>query len=441
MRERWTATQVSALTPDASSLSAARSLASVSRWHALGADDGPPGTVWGLCKGSGSKPYQTCVDLDDPAFRCSCPSRKIPCKHVLGLLLIWADGEVGETPVPDWVAEWHAGRASRAAKAEARRTAAAEPATDAQIRAAARRAAQRDDRVSRGVAELAQWLDDQVRGGIAGLDRAGYAHWDGVASRLIDAQAPGLARQVRYLAGVASSGAGWDQRLLAEFGLLRLLTRAYERIDNLPDDLAATVRNHVGFTVPVEQVLASEPVRDVWQVLAQRDIADDRLTTRRTWLIGRESGRPALVLAFAAANQPLPVDLVLGTEVDADLCFYPGAAQLRAVVKVRHTAPMRFRSPTGSGTVEAMLRAYADALSSDPWAANWPGVVRGVVTPGDTWRLVDETGKGVDVQIGADEPWHVVAAAGGRPAEIAGEWSPEGFRPLALYVDGEVIPA
>ena len=186
------------------------------------------------------------------------PEPEDPLQACLGLLLIWADGKVDEAPVPDWVAEWHAGRASRAAKAEARRAAAAEPATDAQIKAAARRAAQRDDRVSRGVAELAQWLDDQVRGGIAGLDRAGYAHWDSVASRLIDAQAPGLARQVRYLAGVASSGAGWDQRLLAEFGLLRLLTRAYERIDDLPADLAATVRNHVGFTVAVEQVLASD---------------------------------------------------------------------------------------------------------------------------------------------------------------------------------------
>ena len=68
------------------------------------------------------------------------------------------------------------------------------------------------------------------------------------------------------------------------------------------------------------------------------------------------------------------------------------------------------------------------------WSEAWS-------SPGDTWRLIDETGKGVDVQVGGDEPWHVVAAAGGRPAEIAGEWSPRDLRPLALYVDGEVIPA
>jgi SWIM zinc finger len=440
MRERWSATQVAALAPDASSLGAARSLTSLGKWSEHGASDGPPSTIWGLCRGSGSKPYQTCIDLDEPAFRCSCPSRKFPCKHALGLMFLWADGKITEAPVPAWVEEWHAGRAGRVAKAEARRAAAREPATETQIKAAARRAAQRDDRVSRGVAELAQWLDDQVRNGIAGLDRAGYAYWDALAARLVDAQAPGLARQVRFLATVASSGSGWDERLLAELGMLRLLTRAYERIDVLPPDLAASVRGHVGFTVPVEQVLDSPPIRDIWQVLGQRDAVDERVTTRRTWLRGRRTGRAALVLTFAAMGQALPADLVIGTELEADLCFYPGAVPLRALVAIRHSAPQRFDRPE-STAVPTMLRSYADALSGDPWLVNWPAVVRGVLIPGPTWQLRDVGGAAVTVQIGADQPWHLVAAGGGAPVDVVGEWSPGGFRPLALYADGEVITA
>src|SRR5262249_2936487 len=151
---------------------------------------------------------------------CSCPSRKFPCKHALGLLLLWATGVVAEAEMPAWVQEWHDSRAARAAKTQARREAAASGAepTPQRTQAAARRAAQRDDRVTAGVAELAQWLDDQVRQGIAGLDKAGYQHFDTVAARLVDAQAPGLAGQVRALGGVASSGSGWDHRLLAELG-------------------------------------------------------------------------------------------------------------------------------------------------------------------------------------------------------------------------------
>ncbi len=47
----------------------------------------------GQCKGSGKQPYEVSVDVQDPeqpTFRCNCPSRKFPCKHSLGLLLLYA---------------------------------------------------------------------------------------------------------------------------------------------------------------------------------------------------------------------------------------------------------------------------------------------------------------------------------------------------------------
>ncbi|MDR2401310.1 MAG: SWIM zinc finger family protein [Deferribacteraceae bacterium] len=45
--------------------------------------------IFGSCQGSGKNPYQCSADFSDPSkpiFRCSCPSRQIPCKHVAGLL-------------------------------------------------------------------------------------------------------------------------------------------------------------------------------------------------------------------------------------------------------------------------------------------------------------------------------------------------------------------
>ncbi|HEY2795266.1 MAG TPA: SWIM zinc finger family protein [Micromonosporaceae bacterium] len=441
MREPWSPDQVAALASDSSSIGAARGLATPAKWLAAGAADGTPASLWGLAKGSGAKPYQTCIDLDEPAYRCSCPSRKFPCKHALGLLLLWSSGRVAEADPPAWVDEWHAGRAERSAKAEARRSSAAAAPTEDQVKAAAKRSADRDERVARGVAELAQWLDDQVRGGIAALDHAGYEHWDTAAARLIDAQAPGLARRVRALAGTASSRSGWDQRLLAELGMLRLLTQAYARLAALPPALAETVRAHVGFTVPVERVLGTEPVRDIWQVIGARDESDERLTTRRTWLIGRTSGRAALVLGFAMPGQPLPVDLVVGTAVDADLYFYPGAMPLRAVVAAKHDSPELCPLPTPVVTVAQALTAYAAALAGDPWLDSWPVLIDGVLVPGSPWHLVDGDGDALPVRTRAGEPWHIVAAAAGRSAGIAAEWSPDGLLLLGAYTDAEAIRA
>src|SRR3954463_10138164 len=84
---RWTADQVLALAPDAASRKAGSKLGTAGPWSEAGSAGG---SVWGLCKGSGSRPYQTIVDVagsEAPAYKCSCPSRKFPCKHALGLLL------------------------------------------------------------------------------------------------------------------------------------------------------------------------------------------------------------------------------------------------------------------------------------------------------------------------------------------------------------------
>lgn len=69
----------------------------------------PDGTlIFGECAGSGKNPYYCSADYVDessPVFRCSCPSRQIPCKHVLGLLYAYADGlAFGTADIPEDVA-------------------------------------------------------------------------------------------------------------------------------------------------------------------------------------------------------------------------------------------------------------------------------------------------------------------------------------------------
>ncbi|WP_343979461.1 SWIM zinc finger family protein, partial [Streptosporangium amethystogenes] len=111
MIERWNRDQVLALAPDASSQKAAGTISSPRKWSGTGVT---ADAVWGECAGSGSKPYRACVDLSEPAYRCTCPSRKFPCKHALGLLLLWsADGVPAAEEVADWVGEWLDGRRGR----------------------------------------------------------------------------------------------------------------------------------------------------------------------------------------------------------------------------------------------------------------------------------------------------------------------------------------
>jgi hypothetical protein len=441
--QRWGAEQVLALAPDVASQRVARVLAAPSRWREAGrgpapgrSEDDPP-VLWGLCRGGAGTAYQTIADLAEPAYHCSCPSRKVPCKHALALMLVWSGGFVPAAEAPEWVTGWLAGQQERRRRTAAR--AARGPAGAGGPDLPPSKAAQRRaERVDGGVEELDRWLSDQVRQGLAAATRAGYAHWDAMAARLVDAQAPALASTVRRLASVAGS----PDRLLTELSLIRLLVAGYRRIDEVPADLAATIRSRIGFPVATDDVLAGPRVRDRWAVVALSETYDERLTVRRCWLRGTATDRPALILTFAAPGQSVPADLVLGTAIEADLCFYPGAVPLRALVAVRHCGLGPCPAPPGAVAVAAALDSYAGALAAEPWLDRWPVLLAGV-TPvtdgGGRWHLRDEAGDAVPVEPALGPPWRLVATAGGGPVTVAGEWSSAGLRPLTAWTDGRAV--
>ena len=320
------------------------------------------------------------------------------------------------------------------------RVLAREPAGPKDPRAAARRAQQRETRVASGLAELDRWLCDQARQGFAASQQAGYGHWDDIAARMVDAQAPGLAERLRALASVPHSGAGWDGRLLEEYALLHLLAVAYRRQGELPPPLRETIRSRIGFSLRQSDVLAGGPaVRDHWQVLARRDLEQDRIRARRTWLRGRKTGRDALLLSFAAAGQPLDGSLTVGTEAGADLVFYPGAVPLRAVVLAGRDGGEG--GPPDGGTIAGLLAGYAAALGADPWLDSWLAVVE--ITPArvPVPAVRDADGDALPLHPGAGDCWPLFALSGGRPVTLAGEWTPRGLWPLTAWDEtGRAVP-
>ncbi|MER7519966.1 SWIM zinc finger family protein [Streptomyces sp. NPDC126499] len=443
---RWTADQVLALAPDDASRRAGGKLGVAGPWSGTGC--GGRGAVWGLCRGSGRTPYRTVVDTTGPAYACSCPSRKFPCKHALGLLLLWAGGGVPDTEAgaPDWAEKWLAGRRERAegARAEAD-TGPADP------EAARRRSERRAARITAGAQELERRLADLLRGGLASAETAGYGLWEETAARMVDAQAPGLASRVRELGAIPGSGAGWPVRLLEECALTHLLDRAWLSTDRLPGPLAATVRSRVGLSAPPEGPV----VRDGWLVLAQYDSADGRLTTRRVWLHGRTSGRTALLLSFGAAGRAPELALPVGSVLDAALRPYEGGGGLRAELVERFGLSPSTAPPSGTSLADA-LAAYGRVLKEDPWLDTWPVTLSGVVPAraDHGWQLADAGGaeppEPVPPSAGgrADERgavpltrgaqgrsglWRLVALSGGGPITVFGEIGHQGFTPLAAW--------
>ena len=476
MPARWSADSVLDLAPDESSRRSGAGLGRPAPWSGAGvAGD----LLWGLCAGSGKNPYQVVVDLGGPAYKCSCPSRKFPCKHALGLLLNWAHGTVPEESAPaDFAAAWLADRRARAEKAEKSvvRTDPADSGSSAasgpmaRIEAGSRRRARPGSApTSAPNGSRTAWRNSGPGSGtrswsacrprrpaaVARAAASARGHASEIAARMVDAQAPGVAGVLRGLSEVPGSGEGWPGRLLGEYAQLHLLARAHQRLGDLPPELAATVRSRVGYPTSRADVLARPAVTDRWAVLGARDLVDGNVPGRRIWLRGRDSGRWAMLLTFAAPGgggfgrsggwqDPDTARLRPGTELDASLHYYPGQPALRAAAGERDAAAgpgaaagtrRRRRCPAGRVRGRPGARSLADRVAGP--ADRDAGPARWRRWPGrrparNRWRLIDRAGAALPLA-DRESLWTLLAVSGGHPVTVAGEWHPDGLLPLTVW--------
>lgn len=432
------------LAPDDASAKAAKGLVIPAKWPKLQFNEA---ALWGECQGSGSKPYQVQIDKSGPAFKCSCPSRKFPCKHGLALMLLWLQhqGNFTNSEPPAWVSEWLGSRQNRAEKQEARKAEAVEKtAAPADPQAAAKREAARQERMAAGLSDLQRWLADTIRQGLAQLsNRPGV--WREMAKRMVDAQLPGIAQRLRQLEQRVGADEHWPARVLAAFGQLQLLIDGFQRLDSLPASAQADLRTALGLSLDKDAVLASgETLSDTWLVLGQSVDEEDRLWVRRAWLQGQASGRRALLLDFSHGTRRFDLNLLTGSSLKMTLAFYPSAAPVRAlVVDTPVLIPVEAMSTESSPQPSPLAETLADlaaAVAANPWQWPQPMLFDQVIpTPGNQgWQLITANQQGVPLRIADEHAWPLIAQAGGTPVTLFGEWDGENLRPLSAWSPGLV---
>ena len=307
--------------------------------------------------------------------------------------------------------------------------------------AAALRASQRAERIAVGMAELDRWLTDLVATGLAQAQGRPFSYWDEMAARLVDAQAPAAATQVRRLASVARSGDGWPSRLLAHISRLHLLAAGWSRLERLSEPQKADLRTAAGWPWPSEQVLAGPKERDRWYVLARSETEEERVTALRTWLWGIETNRLALVLDFARPGASPPWELWPGNVVDAAVARFPGTAQLRVIVAERSGEAEVGGAPPAWADLGQVAQARGETLASDPWTERWPVSVASVLPEryGGNWAVTDRDGRRMALATDDAAGWRLLASSGGRPVSLLAEWLGEGLVPLGAWTDSGMV--
>jgi len=438
----WQPEQVLALAPDGSSASAGKSLGAAHKWKTLGATEN---CAWGMIQGSGKNPYQTCIDLTGPAFKCTCPTRKFPCKHGLGLFLVLAQqpASMTEKNPPAWTTEWLSKRVEKEDKKAKTAEKALDPESQEKAAAAAeKRAASRESNVTSGLDELGIFLSDLVRNGFATLPGKPGRFWEAPAARLVDAQAPGQARRIRSLYGITTRGETWPADLLRELSLLHLIREGWSRLGSLPEQTQADIRKAIGFNVNQETILSSAGVSDSWIVAGQRVLGDEeRLRTQRTWLFGKSSRQSALCLSFSAGpSQPFDISLVPGTVIEAEIVFFPSAFPLRARIKSRAGLPQPAPVALPHRSIAAAVAYAAAAFSANPWIERIPfGLSAVIPRRTGSWVVADAAGDFLKLDANEELGWKLLALSGGRPISLVGEWDGACLYPLSVWAEGRFL--
>ena len=408
-----TSETVTALAPDQASLKAASKLMKASKWPVRAMNDASH-LVWGECQGSGANPYLTVFDISDHGYKCTCPSRKFPCKHSLALMWMYAESPdefEKSADVPQWVTDWLGRRRKTAGKTAEKPSSTGkdlslaraedpvkpqDPKAVARKEAAAKKRAESTEAAIMGATDdLETWIEDQLRTGLGALMNDLTSRCRAIAARMVDGKAGALAGRLDEIPATVLPLPG-EERLDALLGCLSkliILTRAY-RIDPKSPE----IRRAIATSETAEAVLkdpSAPRFQSTWEVVGEQiTTRRDGLVSQATWLLnlGTEGPKFALLLDF------FPVTLgrragafAVGEQFVAELVFYPSKAPLRALIDQRSACdPIPWPR-----THDTPLADAAEFETQLPWNETAPVLLPagriGLSSTGTAWWLAAES--------------------------------------------------
>jgi hypothetical protein len=380
------------------------------------------------------------VHLENQNLYCSCPFRPKPCIHALALRALFErEGEAIFSPageLPEWVSDLQKGLPARATS----HAFALEKATAGKQQ----RRFERLERAAGGFDDLEAWLLDTARRGLATVVSEDPRWFEGIAARMADASMTGLSRTLRLLGQIPATGPDWAAQTAAVFADCYLAVRAFRKRDVLPEALLYDLQNFIGISMKKEEVLASgEQVPDVWAVVGQMEAPlEDKLTVRRSWLMGGKTNRYALLLDFSFGSAGFPPGFEPGSLRQGTLAFYPSAFPQRALaVGDFVSVPKEIEKMPGYLDFDTFAQNWATALAAQPWLQMLPAVLSEVrpQVQGNSFFLVDKNEKSLRLDVSENTGWRLVALSGGVLISLFGEWDGAVFKPLSAVAEGRFV--
>jgi SWIM zinc finger len=426
----FTEESVKQLSPEDASTKAGMQLATTAKWDNACHHEK---ALWGECKGSGKNPYFTQVDLTNIAFKCSCPSRKFPCKHGLGLLFLYVKqpgyfkqtGDLHEK-VSEWLDKRHARTETKTQKEE-------KPVDE---KAQKKRAEQREDKVAQGIEKLDTWMKDVIRTGIQNLPQQQYTAFKNIASGMVDAQAPGLAGMLRGLEDINYFEENWEQNFMRQFSKIYFILQTYDNKDNLSAEWQQELRSQIGWNTTKEELAELPVLNDTWNILHTEKTPFEKLISEKTWLYGQQTRQFYYQLQFYTPQQAFSTQmLITGNCIEAKAVAYPAVAARRIWIKDSIPHKSSFTLQGDASLFETILTDVSAAKATNPLQEEFPFILHTITLAlhNGQWYLSDAAQKSIPVIQQEKTLWKIWALTRGLPFDAFGIYSNGEFKILSLY--------
>ena len=295
-----------------------------------------------------------------------------------------------------------------------------------------------------GNAELQSRLLDLIRGGLVELDlappsdRIGMSHqyFEEFAARMVDAQLGSIGKRIRTWASFRETFPDtWHEKLLDELGTLFIFSKAFQKFDTLSESLQDELLAQAGVSTRTNDLFQQQGIQDDWLVLGQVTTPEpNNLTSRRTWLMGKETQKIVLSLEYTFGAAEFTTLWLKGMVYMGEAVYYPAAYPLRVGFKSVDLAPS-FTEVVGYQTIEPFLADYSEAIAQNPWLPQFPVLLTSVtaVFSENKFLLVDAEKKYVHTAGGQVSSWALLALSGGYPISVFGEWDGHVLKTLNAF--------
>jgi hypothetical protein len=428
-----TTEQVKELSNDPQTISRAFGIIARGEWLEIGRSTR---AIWGHAKAYMSiSPYFAMIDLQNIAYKCTCPVKRQPCKHTLSLLLQLADPQTNvptQNPPPE-VSAWIDKRDKKAI-----------PKTKEQIeKSAISKEQNKSDRLylmRSGIEELRLRIGDLVHNGITQL----YDNpilIDEFAARMVDAKLGGIAKQIRLLKSKMQSD-DWTNVLLSHISFWQIAIKMSEQFEVLKEGLQADLLQFFGYNYKKEDLMALPCHRDLWIVLgtAEKD-EGERIKSRKTYLKSSNGNTISMLLEFVFGNIGFETMLQTGNIIEAEIIYYPSAFPTRLMIKNYTIIDKKTTYISGQPNWKTLAADFIEKAIFNPLLQEYFYVLNEVVirNENDVFVVTDAMHKKLKIEIAAKDAWIGIGLSAIGPISIFGIWRGNSYEIISFMIENKII--